>query len=325
MTFGRGGRILPMSTPGSLLGLRDLGREYITAILDRAEELLPVVDGQSGPDVAGSLPAVVGLLFLEDSTRTRGSFEIAVHRLGHRPVTLTGGGSSASKGESLLDTAKNLVAMGSQAIVVRTSRSGGASHLDTDLDVPIINAGDGRHEHPTQALLDASTLRFRLGSLEGKRIAIVGDVLNSRVARSNIYALHALGAQVLLVGPPSLVPWRLADMLSGGDRPILVAHDFDAILDSVDAVMMLRIQRERDAGRAISADYRHAFGMTVDRAARLGTEVPILHPGPVNRGVELDDAVLDRLDRSLVLEQVRRGTAVRMSVLARALAEPVGI
>ena len=313
-----------MSKPGSLLGLRGLGRDHITAILDQAEGLLPLVDGKAGTASVQSIPAVVGLLFMEDSTRTRGSFETAVHRLGHRPVTLTGGGSSASKGESLLDTAKNLAAMGSQVIVVRTARSGGARHLDEGLDVPVVNAGDGRHEHPTQALLDASTLRARLGSLEGRRIAIVGDVLNSRVARSNIYALQELGAQILLVGPPSLVPWRLADLLSRTDRRIGVAHDFDAILDSVDAVMMLRIQRERDAGRAISSDYRQVFGMTVDRAARLRPEVPVLHPGPVNRGVELDDAVLDHLDRSLVLEQVRRGTAVRMAVLARALADAVG-
>lgn len=320
-----------MSKPGSLLGLRGLGRDHITAILDQAEGLLPIVDGVDGADGKARMasvhtnPAVVGLLFMEDSTRTRGSFETAVHRLGHRPVTLTGGGSSASKGESLLDTAKNLAAMGSQVIVVRTSRSGGAGHLDEGLDVPVVNAGDGRHEHPTQALLDASTLRARLGSLEGRRIAIVGDVLNSRVARSNIYALQELGAQIVLVGPPSLVPWRLADLLSTTDRRIGVAHDFDAILDSVDAVMMLRIQRERDAGRAISSDYRQVFGMTVDRAARLRPEVPVLHPGPVNRGVELDDAVLDHLDRSLVLEQVRRGTAVRMAILTRALAESVGI
>ena len=165
-------------------------------------------------------------------------------------------------------------------------------------------------------MLDLSTLRSRLGSLEGRRIVIVGDVLNSRVARSNVHGLTALGAQILLVGPASLVPWRLADL----SPAVTVAHDLDSVLDSADAVMMLRIQRERDAGRSVAEDYRHAFGMTRDRADRIAPEVPILHPGPVNRGVELDDAVLDDPTRSVVLEQVRRGVAIRIAVLERALA-----
>lgn len=286
--------------------------------------MLPLVDGRGSLDVDPATPGLVGLLFLEDSTRTRGSFEAAVHRLGHRPITITGQGSSASKGETLADTARNLAAMGLQALVIRTDLSGGASHVAKAVGIPVINAGDGRHEHPTQALLDASTLRARLGSLEGRRIAIVGDILNSRVARSNVHALHALGAQILLVGPPALVPWRLADLLPGGPDRVRVSHDFDAVLDGVDAVMMLRIQRERAAGQAIGTDYRRAFGMTIDRAAAMAPEVPILHPGPVNRGVELDGEVADLMDRSLILDQVRRGTAVRMAVVEAALAESVG-
>ena len=313
-----------MSIARSLLGLRGLDAKSITTLLDRGEAMLPRVDGRGPIEPGPATPGLVGLLFLEDSTRTRGSFEAAVHRLGHRPITLTGRGSSASKGETLADTARNLAAMGVQALVVRTELSGGASHVAKAVDIPVINAGDGRHEHPTQALLDAATLRGRLGSLENRRIAIVGDILNSRVARSNLHALHTLGAQILLVGPPALVPWRLADFLPGGPDRIRVSHDLDAVLDGVDAVMMLRIQRERAAGRAIGGDYRRAFGMTVDRAASLAPEVPILHPGPINRGVELDDEVADRIDRSLVLDQVRRGTAIRMAVIETALAASVG-
>jgi aspartate carbamoyltransferase catalytic subunit len=302
----------------SLSGLRDLDRASIEVILDRAEHWLPRM--QQGTAIPVNR-AVVGLMFLEDSTRTRCSFETAVHRLGHAPVVLSGRGSSTSKGESLRDTAANLAAMGLQALVVRCSQSGGPRIVQEATGLPVINAGDGRHEHPTQALLDLSTLRSRLGSLEGRRILIVGDVLNSRVARSNVHGLTALGAQILLVGPASLVPWRLADQ----SPAVTIAHDLDAVMDSADAVMMLRIQRERDAGRSVSADYRQAFGMTRERVARLAPEVPILHPGPVNRGVELDDEVLDDPDRSVVLDQVRRGVAVRMAVLERALAAGGGI
>ena len=311
-----------MSHPGSLLGLRGLDRSSVESILDRAEALLPIVDGTQ--PMGNVDPAVVGLLFMEDSTRTRGSFEVAVHRLGHRPVTLVGTGSSASKGESLLDTAANLVAMGIDALVVRTGLSGGVACLAEKLPIPILNAGDGRHEHPTQGLLDASTLRASLGDLQGRRVAIVGDILNSRVARSGIQILATLGAHILLVGPPSLVPWRLADVEVASGARIEVSHDLDAVLDGVDAVMLLRIQRERDAGGSVAPDYRNAFGLTATRASRLSLDVPILHPGPVNRGVELDDAVLEDKNRSLVLEQVRRGVAVRMAILERALADRVG-
>jgi aspartate carbamoyltransferase catalytic subunit len=298
----------------SLLTLRGLDAATLTALLDRTESLLPVAQGieRMSKTDAG---AMVGLLFLENSTRTRCSFETALHRLGHHPVSLTGQGSSVGKGESLTDTAANIAAMGVRALVVRTSYSGGADLVARVTGVPTINAGDGRHEHPTQGLLDASTLLAHLGSLRGKRILIVGDILNSRVARSNIHALATLGATVVLVGPPSLVPWVFAEF----GPTIEISHDLDAVLESADAVMMLRIQLERDAGKSVSSDYRMAFGMTSSRASRLPEGVPVLHPGPINRGVELDDEVAADLARCLVLEQVSRGVAARMAILERAL------
>jgi aspartate carbamoyltransferase catalytic subunit len=302
-----------------MLGLRHLGSERLESILDRAESLLPVVrDGVAFPHPARS--AMVGLLFLENSTRTRCSFEVAANRLGHQPVVLTGLGSSLDKGESLVDTAANLAAMGLDALVIRSAIAGGADLVARNIGIPVVNAGDGRHEHPTQALLDASTLRARLGSLAGKRILIVGDILNSRVARSNIHALTVMGATVVLVGPPPLLPWTFAEFGPG----VEVTHDLDGVLESADAVMMLRIQLERDAGRGVASDYRFAFGLTVNRLARLGPEVPILHPGPMNRGVEIDDAVSADIARSAILEQVARGVAVRMAIIEAALELPAG-
>ena len=301
----------------SLLTLRGLDAGTLTALLDRTESLLGVVQSGAHPPQVDA-GAMVGLLFLENSTRTSCSFEAAVHRLGHHPVSLTGQGSSVGKGESLSDTAANIAAMGMQALVVRTSLSGGAAQVARITGIPTINAGDGRHEHPTQGLLDASTLRASLGSLEGKRILIVGDILNSRVARSNIHALMALGATVVLVGPPPLLPWTFAELGPG----VEVAHDLDGVLGSADAVMMLRIQLERDAGRAVASDYRFAFGLTAERLERLRPDVPILHPGPMNRGVEIDDAAAADIARSSILEQVTRGVAVRMAIIDRALQFP---
>ncbi len=300
-----------------MLGLRDLDAAALESILDRTESMLPVVrDGATSPTPTRS--AVIGLLFLENSTRTRCSFEVATRRLGHQPIVLTGQGSSLDKGESLVDTAANLAAMGLDALVIRSAIAGGADLVARHIGIPVLNAGDGRHEHPTQALLDASTLRARLGPLAGKRVLIVGYILNSRVARSNIHALTTLGATVVLVGPPSLLPWTFAEFGPG----VEVTHDLDGVLESADAVMMLRIQLERDAGRAVASDYRVAFGLTVDRLARLGPDVPVLHPGPMNRGVEIDDAVAADIARSSILEQVARGVAVRMAIIDRALELP---
>ena len=292
-----------------------MDRAEIEAILDRAEALLSVVDGSAEVSTPART-AIFGLMFLEDSTRTRLSFETAVHRLGHRIVSMSASGSSTSKGETLVDTARNIAAMGVQGLIVRCGRSGGAARIAEAVGVPVVNAGDGRHEHPTQGLLDASALRHRLGSLDGRRILIVGDIRNSRVARSDIHALNTLGAEVVLVGPPPMVPWTLASL----GRGVTVSHELDPVLDDADAIVTLRIQRERSSTGVVGSDYRKAFGLTVDRFEALRAGTPILHPGPANRGIEIDDEVLEHDGRSLALDQVRRGVAVRMAVLERTLA-----
>ena len=299
----------------SLLGLQGISREEIASLLAHAGSLLPVVRGESPPLVEEN-PAVVGLLFFENSTRTRCSFEVAAYRLGHHPLTLTSSGSSISKGETLADTARTIDAMGVQAIVVRCSESGGAALIQEATGGPVINAGDGRNEHPTQGLLDALALQEHLGDLEGKTILIAGDIANSRVARSNIHGLDALGAQILLVGPQALVP---ESMVALAPKSVRVMHDIDEALPMADAVMALRVQRERGGGDAMGGDYRKAYGLTVERAARLEANVPVMHPGPSNRGVEIDDLVHDDPQRSLITLQVTCGVAVRMAIMQRAL------
>ena len=308
----------PTAPDRDFLSIEDLDASTLVSLLDAAEALLPeaVGDAPGEPRLAGR---VVANLFFEDSTRTRVSFEIAAKRLGADVVNLTALGSSASKGETLVDTARNIEAMGVDAIVVRTSISGGAAVVARQVGCPVVNAGDGRHQHPTQGLLDMLALRLRLGDLVGKRVAIVGDIANSRVARSSAQALSILGAETIVVGPPSLVPEGFSDMAIGRGS-IAITHDLDAIIGEVDAIMMLRVQLERAAGSGIAPDYRSKYGLTVDRRMRLRPGVPILHPGPVNRGVELDDAVLDDPSDSLVLAQVSCGVAARMAVLLRALA-----
>lgn len=308
----------PESTASSrdFLAIEGLSAAEIRNLLDAAERLLPaaVGDVQAEHALRGR---IVANIFFEDSTRTRVSFEIAAKRLGAEVVNLGAGGSSASKGESLVDTACNIEAMGVDAIVVRTSISGGARLVANHVRCPVINAGDGRHEHPTQALLDMLALRLRLGELGGKRLAIVGDIANSRVARSATHAAVALGAEVIVVGPPSLVPEGF-DALARGPGRIRVTHDLDAVVGEVDAIMMLRIQVERAAGSGIAPDYRMAYGLTAGRRAKLRPGTPILHPGPVNRGVEIDDEVADDRD-SVILAQVSCGVAARMAVLLRAI------
>jgi len=297
-----------------LLGLEGACPDTIREILARARSLRTACRGD---ELAGR---VVANLFFEDSTRTRCSFEVAATRLGAHVLNLGSRGSSASKGESLVDTARNIEAMGVDALVVRTAASGGAALVADACTTPVINAGDGRHEHPTQALLDAFVLEERLGGLQGRRVAIVGDILNSRVARSNVHGLIALGAHVTLVGPPALldgsfrglVPEAVADQLA-------IAHDIDSVLEEADAVMMLRIQRERASSDLIATDYRRLYGMTAERAARLSGDQVLLHPGPVNRGVEMDGVVLDSNPHVVVLEQVAAGTWVRAAVLLRAI------
>lgn len=307
-----------LSSPSrDFLAIEGLVLSDLRGLLERAERLLPAAIGEANAEerLRGR---VVANIFFEDSTRTRVSFEIAAKRLGASVVNLGASGSSASKGESLVDTARNIEAMGVDAIVVRTSISGGAALVADAVACPVINAGDGRHEHPTQGLLDVLTLTLRFGDLAGKRVAIVGDIANSRVARSTTHALVALGAHVVIVGPPALVPVGF-DHLARGAGSITISHDLDSILPEVDAIIMLRVQMERAAAGGIAPDYRTAYGLTAARRRALRSGAAILHPGPVNRGVEIDDSVADDPTDSLILTQVSCGVAARMAVLLRAL------
>lgn len=301
------------------LQIEGLGRDELERLLADAARNLPIAEQKVArkESLAGR---VVANMFFEDSTRTRCSFETAVHRLGGEVFNLTESGSSTRKGETLVDTALNVEAMGVSAIVVRTSVSGGAALVARRVRCPVINAGDGRHEHPTQGLLDLLTLREALGKLEGRVIAIVGDIANSRVARSAIHGLVTFDARVRLVGPPTLVGESFRRITNRHDL-VTIHHDLDAILDDLDAIMMLRIQTERAAGGAVAGDYREMYGLTPARAARLPGHAIVLHPGPVNRGVEIDDTVADDLPRSRILRQVTQGVAARMAVLERVLAE----
>ncbi len=253
---------------------------------------------------------VVANVFYEASTRTRSSFEVAAASLGAHVLNWSVTGSSASKGETLVDTAKNIAALGVSIIVVRHQNSGAADLVARSVSCSVVNAGDGQHEHPSQALLDAYTLWRRWGSLEGKRVAIVGDILHSRVARSNLHCMQALGASLVFCGPPTMLPAGLSTF------GVQVTSELDVALDGVDAVMMLRIQRERqsDALFPSAAEYHRRWGLTNERAAKLKPEAVVLHPGPVNRGLELSPQVADG-QRSLILEQVENGVAVRKAIL----------
>jgi aspartate carbamoyltransferase catalytic subunit len=281
-------------------------RQQVEAILDRAAALQSDEGSRSRP-LAGK---VVANLFFEDSTRTRSSFEIAAKRLGGEVLNWTTRGTSVSKGESLLDTVLNIDAMGPQAIVIRHWSSGAAAFAARHVRASVINAGDGTHEHPSQGLLDAFTLRRELGTLEGKRVLIVGDILHSRVARSNLHTLTLLGAKVAFCGPPTLVPPELA--AAGAE----ISWDLDRALEGADAVMMLRVQLERQAESLFPSprEYGRLWGLSQARADRLPPHVKVLHPGPMNRGVEIATQVADG-PRSLILQQVHNGVAVRMAIL----------
>jgi aspartate carbamoyltransferase catalytic subunit len=304
-----------------VLGLREMPRERLVGLLESASSLLPVVTGESGPRDALAA-RVIANLFLENSTRTRVSFTVAAHRLGATTVDLLGSTSSASKGETLVDTARNVAAMGVDAIVIRCGASGGAHLVSRHVDCPVINAGDGTCEHPTQGLLDALALTQALGSLDltGCTIGITGDIVHSRVARSAAYALTSIGADVILIGPPSMAPRSLEGLLAGlnqtGRGTVRVCEDFEGVLPILDAAMMLRVQFER--GAAITSDYAAMYGMTPARAARLPEGAFIMHPGPINRGLELDNETADG-PRSIILNQVTSGVAVRMAVLLEQL------
>ncbi|GIJ47802.1 aspartate carbamoyltransferase [Virgisporangium aliadipatigenens] len=292
-----------------LLSAADLDADSATLILDTAVEMAAMADR----DIK-KLPTLRGRtvvnLFYEDSTRTRISFEAAAKRLSADVINFSAKGSSVSKGESLKDTALTLQAMGADAVVVRHQASGAPHRLATWVDGRVINAGDGTHEHPTQALLDAYTLRSRLGGIAGRHVAIVGDVLHSRVARSNVLLLHTLGAKVTLVAPPTLVPVGVSEWNAD------VSYDFDAVLPSVDAVMMLRVQRERmgEAYFPSAREYSRRYGLDPVRVSRLPEHAIVMHPGPMIRGMEITPEVADS-PRSTIVEQVANGVAVRMSVL----------
>lgn len=289
-----------------LLGIDGWRRDEIETLLDRAEAHLP-----GGAASASVLQGkVVANLFFEDSTRTRTSFEIAAKSLGAQVLNWTAQGSSVSKGETLLDTVRNIEATGPVALVIR-HRSSGAPHLAAQhVRCAVINAGDGTHEHPSQALLDAFTLRRHWGSLDGRTVLIVGDILHSRVARSNILCLTALGARVVVCGPPTLLPVGLKEM--GAE----VTTKLDAVLPQADAVMCLRLQLERQTESFFPStrEFSRLWGLNPARADRMKAGALVMHPGPINRGVELAPAVADGA-RSVILEQVANGVAVRRAIL----------
>jgi aspartate carbamoyltransferase catalytic subunit len=302
----------------SLLSAADLTREDVGEILDTAQRMNDVQTRE-----VKKLPPLRGRtivnLFFEDSTRTRSSFEIAGKWLSADVINVSGKGSSVSKGESLRDTVLTVAAMGVDALVVRHYASGAAARIAQWVRCPVVNAGDGTHEHPTQALLDAYTLRSRLGDFTDRHIAIVGDITHSRVARSNVLLLRTLGARVTIVAPPTLLPAGAASW------PCETSWDLDAVLSGkafgdVDAVMMLRVQRERMSGGYFPTEREYAigYGLSPERVELLGEGVPVLHPGPMNRGLEISSAAADGI-RSVVLDQVKAGVAVRMAVLYRLL------
>jgi aspartate carbamoyltransferase catalytic subunit len=301
------------------LTIAGMPRQELLRLIAATQKNVPIAEGRS-PNRTSLSGRVIANLFFEDSTRTRCSFETAVHRLGGQVFNLTPSGSSISKGESLVDTARNIECMGVAAIVVRCAVSGGAKMVADGVKCPVINAGDGRHEHPTQAILDVSTLIEEFGSVEGRAVAIVGDITNSRVARSVTHALSTLGAHVRLVGPPTLVS-KSFERITQGPGIVSTINNLDSALDGVDAIMMLRVQFERAAGGAVSSDYRQMFGLTPQRIAKLAPHVIILHPGPMNRGIEIDDRVADDPQRSRILRQVTHGVAARMAVLEMVLSE----
>jgi aspartate carbamoyltransferase catalytic subunit len=291
-----------------LLGIEPLEPEHIHTILDTAEGLREVLDRpiKKVPTLRGK---TVVNLFYEASTRTRASFEVAEKVLSADSLSIATTTSSVQKGETLLDTARNLEAMNPDMIVIRHASSGAPHFLARHCRSAIVNAGDGAHEHPTQALLDALTLRQRKGQLEGLEVAIIGDLLHSRVARSNVWLLTKMGARVRLCAPPTLVP-------PGIERLAPVTHRIDEAVDGADAIMMLRIQMERMSGGFFPSlrEYHQRFGLTVERVKRARKDVLILHPGPMNRGVEIASEVADG-PFSVILDQVTNGVAVRMAVL----------
>ena len=292
-----------------LLGLEGVSADDILLLLDSATQMMEIAerDVKKVPTLRGR---TVVNLFFEESTRTRISFEIAAKRLSADTINLSGKGSSVSKGETLADTARNLQAMSPDAIVIRHPGAGAARLLADIIDCPVINAGDGRHEHPTQALLDLLTIRQHKGEIAGLTVAIVGDILHSRVARSNLHGLLTLGAKVRLCGPPTLVPQEFASL--GAET----YYELASAVEDADVIMMLRIQRERQGGNYFPTldEYAHYYCLTEEMLAQAKPDVIILHPGPMNRGIEIASGVADG-PYSVMMNQVANGVAMRMAVL----------
>jgi aspartate carbamoyltransferase catalytic subunit len=292
-----------------LLGLREMSVEEITYILDTAKgfEQISTRSVKKAPPLRGK---VVCNLFFEDSTRTRNSFALAASRLSADIIEFTRKSSSVSKGETLLDTAKNLEAMGIDIVVIRHNAGGAPKFLSRNINACVVNAGDGFCEHPTQGLLDVYTIRKIKGGLEGLKIAIVGDIAHSRVARSDMWAMTKLGAEVIFVGPPTLMPTQISRL------PVSVSYSLDEVIEKVDVINMLRIQFERLGGNPFPSvrEYSHYFGLTVERMKKTKPDILVMHPGPINRGLEMESEVADG-SHSVILEQVKNGMAVRMAVL----------
>lgn len=295
-----------------LLGIRELSAAEITHILDTAESFrdISLREIKKVPALRGR---TVINLFFEPSTRTRTSFEIAAKRLSADTINVSASTSSVSKGETLLDTARNLEAMSPDCIVVRHSSAGAPHQLARVCKAAIVNAGDGSHEHPTQALLDALTIRERKGRISGLRVAIIGDILHSRVARSNIHLLTKLGATVCVAGPGTLVPPDFGELVEEG---LLVENHIEQAIEGADVVMILRIQRERQDAAFFPSmrEYAVHFGLNLERLEKAAADAIVMHPGPMNRGIELASDIADGA-RSLILDQVSNGLAVRMAVL----------
>jgi aspartate carbamoyltransferase catalytic subunit len=302
-----GGAVFPHR---HLLGIDGLQPHEIMFLLDEAETWIAVAGAREAPDKR--LDGLTQInAFFENSTRTLLSFEIAGKRLGADVVNMHAAQSSVKKGETLIDTAMTLNAMRADVIVIRHMASGAVALIADKVDCPVLNAGDGRHEHPTQALLDALTIRRRRGAIAGQRVVICGDVLHSRVARSNVLALTALAAEVRVCAPSTLMPPQVERL------GVTAFTDFDAALEGADVVMMLRVQNERMAGGYIPSprEFHLQYGLTPERLARARPDALVMHPGPMNRGVEIASSVADHPTRSAITEQVATGVAVRMACL----------
>jgi aspartate carbamoyltransferase catalytic subunit len=297
-----------------LLGIEETDRSVIEQILERAVAFQPH-GGQTFAKVNTCTGMMVVNAFFENSTRTRSSFEIAAHRLGADTLAISASGSSVSKGESLVDTLNTLSAMRPSAIVMRHQASGAPHFLARYLTTPIVNAGDGTHEHPTQALLDARTILDRCGRLEGLRVAIIGDIQHSRVARSNVHLLSKFGAEIVLCGPPALLPREMAAIARG----VTLEYDMRRAVEGAHVIMMLRVQLERLHEPSMQAgEYFRFYGLRQEHIALAHPDVIVMHPGPMNRGREISSEVADS-QRSMILNQVENGVSVRMAVLERVL------